>query len=52
MDILSLANDALISYIKGKVANLGLRHVIETTGILIFLMTTVFFILNCSFVAL
>ena len=27
MDILSLANDALISYIKGKVANLGLGDI-------------------------
>ena len=27
MDILSLANDALISYIKGKVANLGIGNI-------------------------
>ena len=27
MDILSLANDALISYIQGKVANLGLGDI-------------------------
>ncbi len=27
MDILSLANDALINYIKGKVANLGLGDI-------------------------
>lgn len=27
MDILSLANDALVSYIKGKVANLGLGSI-------------------------
>ena len=27
MDILSLANDALINYIKGKVANLGVGNI-------------------------
>ena len=27
MDILSLANDALINYIKGKVANLGIGDI-------------------------
>ena len=27
MDILSLANDALLSYIKGKVANLGVGNI-------------------------
>ena len=27
MDILSLANDALLSYIKGKVANLGIGNI-------------------------